>query len=443
VSDAVGTCIPCPKGTWCKDGVLEACPVTTYNDVAFASDAAACKPCPPHTSSSESSVSVLDCLCQRDYYFDNVTQACDRCPTGTLCTQTGTTMETLPLLPGYWRWREDVKDVRRCPGASGSGENTGCLGNLLGEVDYCKEGLDGPYCLLCAEAASSNASSDGNTTGIRWSGGGRYVDYLRHECVPCGELSGAQILGLLLVPFGLLFYLLSQSVDVDGANETVEWVLTRTGGKTQAVIEAYVKQVERAKSRLSSRFKRAGNSGGGFMLLRELVSYTQVLTNLQDVYSISFPFSFLALVRSLASIFTFTVTLPPLACMGVAGHLRELILYSSLPPLICGTLVLVNITQGFVVAWKGKRRRRREAQQRRSAAGAITEPSRSAHHHHKAAESTRSWTMRLASERTAEMAPWCLFVLYLAYPSVASHAFRSFGEDCMDTSIGRSTPPPS
>jgi hypothetical protein len=86
----------------------------------------------------------------------NESLACRKCPVGANCSTIGVTLRELPLLPGYWRWRRDVADVKRCPGYShGSANTTGCAGHVTGAGedefgnDYCKGKLKGPYCSVC------------------------------------------------------------------------------------------------------------------------------------------------------------------------------------------------------------------------------------------------------------------------------------------------------
>ena len=62
--------------------------------------------------------SVADCVCDVEYYYDNLLEdemdgdrECHQCPIGANCTTKGTTLEHMPILPGYWRWRKDVDEV--------------------------------------------------------------------------------------------------------------------------------------------------------------------------------------------------------------------------------------------------------------------------------------------------------------------------------------------
>jgi hypothetical protein len=58
--------------------------------------------------------------------------------------QMGNTLETLRVLPGYWRTNNHSSDVRPCPVAEA------CVGWDV-SATYCREGHNGPYCSLCED----------------------------------------------------------------------------------------------------------------------------------------------------------------------------------------------------------------------------------------------------------------------------------------------------
>ena len=93
--------------------------------------------------SPEASSSFDDCVCAAGYFADtrmlpllqslreagmlkteafrlNASQYCRNCVSGTACmigdeqTEEGLTLETLPLLPGYWRNSPQSLDIRSC-----------------------------------------------------------------------------------------------------------------------------------------------------------------------------------------------------------------------------------------------------------------------------------------------------------------------------------------
>ena len=183
---------PCPKGYWCSAGLDIPCSESTYNDKIGQKTMDACKPCPLNSISDEGSISIDACTCGPGYYnsnagvglaedrrcvlcppnsiamdnfageclcapgyYDNVAavgvaedRQCVLCKTGSICPAdvSGVTLETLPLMPGYYRISNISDDLRRCPDF---GDSSGCVGGVsLGEGP-CKEWLTGPYCRLC------------------------------------------------------------------------------------------------------------------------------------------------------------------------------------------------------------------------------------------------------------------------------------------------------
>lgn len=190
---ATKTCRDCPKGTYCKGGLLEECPADTYGTQPRGSDeSTACKECPEHSTSLPRSTAVSDCVCTANHYFDNFLpegeRACIRCPLGADCTGVGTSLEYLPLKPGFWRWRKDVREVRACPGQQ-IGDNQMCVGNIgstdkpFTSMSYCAAGLQGPYCSVCVQYADVTTP----------------VFLVDTECIGCDESGSPVPLALIVV----------------------------------------------------------------------------------------------------------------------------------------------------------------------------------------------------------------------------------------------------
>ena len=101
----------------------------------------------------------------------NASNFCLNCVSGTACiandeeTEEGVTLETLPLLPGYWRNSPQSLDIRTCgDNMNGNRTSPGCQG---GAGEPCKEWLAGPLCTQCNETS------------------GRFYDGDRFECNEC------------------------------------------------------------------------------------------------------------------------------------------------------------------------------------------------------------------------------------------------------------------
>ena len=181
-------CELCGKGTWCSAGMSIDCPENTYNDETGSDNQGACLPCSHHSASPPASTSKWACLCSEGYYHTNGGSSglpdCQPCPVGANCKGMGTTLEALPLLPGYWRLSRDATDLRQCPDFN-AGNDSACIG---GSGETCVEWTTGPYCQLC------------NVTD-----GSRY--YANNRCVEC-EAKGALIGSTLACTFGLIAVLL-------------------------------------------------------------------------------------------------------------------------------------------------------------------------------------------------------------------------------------------
>ena len=212
-------CRRCEPGAWCSAGKAIACVPNTFNEELGADDQSACQPCPENAVTLSAGASRFEeCVCARGYFADtrllpalqrlraaelsteergaafrlNASRFCLNCVSGAACqardaaTEAGVTLETLPLLPGYWRVSPGSLDIRSC-GDNMPGTTPGCKG---GAGEPCKEWLAGPLCTQC------------NVTT------GRFYDADRFECNECQggsvllplAVAIAIILGIVLVP---------------------------------------------------------------------------------------------------------------------------------------------------------------------------------------------------------------------------------------------------
>ena len=122
-------------------GLVVRCERGFYNPNINAADQTACISCPPHsTTEGEASTGLHQCRCDSGYYDDgNDGVHCVVCMLGALCDDSGITLRSLPLLPGWWRSHLSSEDVRQCP--DGTRDSSGCTG---GTGQGCKEHLTGP-----------------------------------------------------------------------------------------------------------------------------------------------------------------------------------------------------------------------------------------------------------------------------------------------------------
>ena len=108
---------------------------------------------------------------------------CHRCPIGSACEESGNTLASLPLLPGYWRTSNQSSDLRRCPDASLQ-DKSACA-NMNGQP--CKPWTTGPYCRVC------------NVTD-----GSRYFDSAQSACVECGDTAETSLATLIGIAVAVL-----------------------------------------------------------------------------------------------------------------------------------------------------------------------------------------------------------------------------------------------
>jgi len=112
---------PCPEGTYSaasgtnKEGCIP-CPIGYY---AASTGSAACTACPsalPVTLAT-GAVSPAECGAASGYVLVPATGSVQQCQeiTGANCTEPGLTLESLPLLPGYWRPANWSLQVGACP----------------------------------------------------------------------------------------------------------------------------------------------------------------------------------------------------------------------------------------------------------------------------------------------------------------------------------------
>ena len=200
----------CTEGHICPaastNGTAVPCPAGTFNPVRRGADLSSCRPCPVGRycpPASEQAIpcgpslttrveqpagSFLDCVCEEALYDErlpevnqhNTSIACATCPQGTDCESPGATLESLILVPGYWRVSGSSSLIKPCqPTDVCIGSNTpnrtqpataalpsnvthpggidlvSAGGNVSSRWDIssvvCRDGHTGPYCAVCAE----------------------------------------------------------------------------------------------------------------------------------------------------------------------------------------------------------------------------------------------------------------------------------------------------
>ena len=163
-------CESCLPGTSSDQG-SDACDACEAGRYAANAGQGLCVPCPHPLSSANGSTTCS--FCMDDYYlqdtfsdpggiFRSPTKYCKPCPPHADCPD-GTTLETLVVLPGYWRASFSSAVLTACR-AFGGGDRAGearCAGNergakqasrrleAAGSNEYCASDFKGPECQLC------------------------------------------------------------------------------------------------------------------------------------------------------------------------------------------------------------------------------------------------------------------------------------------------------
>lgn len=110
-------CSTCEAGHYCSAGQRFVCPRGFFNPLTASSNVQDCRRCPEKALTlSNASTSRKDCICSPEYFM-NSSGLCQPCVVGTDCSSPGSELQTLVLLPGYWRLAAQSLDVRRCPDA--------------------------------------------------------------------------------------------------------------------------------------------------------------------------------------------------------------------------------------------------------------------------------------------------------------------------------------
>ena len=306
----------CPPGFWCSAGKAIPCVRNTFNELRNADDQSYCLPCPENSITlEEGSTSFSDCVCARGFFGDtrllpilhelramnqsrsdefrlNASRFCLHCVSGTACigsdenTGAGVTLETLPLLPGYWRNSPASLDIRSC-GDNLAGVTPGCRG---GAGEPCKDWLTGPRCTLCNETA------------------GRYYSQDAFECNECSA-------GTIVVPMILLASMLAALLL--GPATCVGLKLPKRLG-----LEFQWKTL---KPRL--------NEIGVTAKFKLLASFYQICTKIPVIYQVQLPERVAEILEKMSDLLTlnFDELWKPLQCLQVRGFYDQLLVLVVAP----------------------------------------------------------------------------------------------------------------
>ena len=117
---------------------------------------------------------------------------CNSCPEGSACESAGSTLRSLVIVPGFYRFSTDSVEVYECRYPVHC--ETDGIRNLTG-LSLCRDGTGGPLCTVCLE--------------------GWYHSSLEAQCAPCNDATEdffenqiLQVFGCVAIPvaIALLFY---------------------------------------------------------------------------------------------------------------------------------------------------------------------------------------------------------------------------------------------
>ncbi|GMI04648.1 hypothetical protein TrVE_jg1407 [Triparma verrucosa] len=187
---SIAACLNCTAGYFSATSgtvTCEGCPAGTSSAIIAASTSFACSTCP--TGKTSDTAASACSRCDNGFFKSAVGNgACDRCdlvvagstatrdvlpasedtcicwfgevlaidrcldcpPEGTECAETGLTLESMKLLPGFWRTSPSSIDVLKCS------NEAACIGN---ENSTCFTGHRGPLCELCEDGFALTAGA--------------------------------------------------------------------------------------------------------------------------------------------------------------------------------------------------------------------------------------------------------------------------------------------
>ena len=176
-SSNVLSCEPCQVGEYCSEG------------------SAVGKPCQlSSTTEGRGAKTPDECGCRVGTY-NNASAgneiSCTTCNDGMLCTRTGLTLATIPLLSSRWRLSNRTADIKTC-------DKVGSISPCLGGVDsstYCANGVEGPRCEWCTDP--DTYYDDSAATCTECGDVGLYI--FRHFAVLVGIIIALSLLWFALV----------------------------------------------------------------------------------------------------------------------------------------------------------------------------------------------------------------------------------------------------
>ena len=277
------------------------------------------------TTAQLGSTKPEECVCRVGYYHvaDPVTgqDECKLCTDthyqmrpGTNCTEPGTRLDVLPVMPGFFRQGPKAQMVRKCINIDA---DAACLGGVrTNESDKCAEGHGGPYCAVC-------------DSGYHGGGNGK-------PCVPCEGDTGKTIVIQVSGAFGVLLVLVLLLLRFGRkAVETAAAVAENDGDyqgmaeeEAQAKLEAVAEEGPPKKKLVARAIGFAQGFGVKFKIL---ISLYQVLNGLGMVFTIPYPNIYEDIMSQIGVINIDFGSLMPLKCLFPLNFLHKLLIQTIGP----------------------------------------------------------------------------------------------------------------
>ena len=376
-----------------------------------------CEDCARDRTTLEAgAISNTSCTCKAGLYR-NIEGDCQPCPTpGTACVEPGETVQTLPLVGGYWRARDSTDVLHRCytegfcPHANGSA---------------CADGHSGPFCEVC----ETNFYRSGFGGCIACEGSQELAMALPIAVLAVIALALACLLrsakrrsvqAVLRRLDALADAALKQDGDIaDGlaselskeANEII------TDFEEAATKESHLREATYKIVRVARRQgKKMATGGGVFVKLKILISLFQVLNGVGAVFDIPFPPMYTQFLR-IALLFEFNLpAVLPLHCWFRFNFHASLILQTVWPLIVVGLLGLLSL----VLAAAG----RQHENQRAKNAARLVRDSKSGKRASQA--DAALLTASLATQWSQQCLNFAFLLMFLVYPSNVARIFTTF-----------------
>ena len=244
-------CADCPLGSWCSSGQAFPCGIglVTIEEATKRTSLNACRRCPQDaTTRGEGTASMDECVCRDGFLTDPLADElrCVACPPNLNCPEPNTTLADLVVDAEHWRPGFRTGLSRRCPhpAVCGGGKTAAAIYDRWSDATCAPgRGVAGAYCLLCMEPDTHYFDAQATP----------------QRCEPCEGAIGGGVALLVGLALALVLAVLGY-----------RWLATR--------FESAWRWWRALATRFSFRAK-----------LRVVISFVQIVTQLEPVYVVQYP----------------------------------------------------------------------------------------------------------------------------------------------------------